>query len=140
LVEAPGDFYGTTYAGGIKTLGCQSGCGTVFKITPLGALTTLYTFHGRDGQGPIAGLVQGTDGNFYGTTSGGGAHGVGTVFKITPAGALTLLHSFGGADGAAPEARLLQASDGNFYGTTVLGGGANNDGAIFKMTPAGQSR
>jgi uncharacterized repeat protein (TIGR03803 family) len=84
--------------------------------------------------------VQGTDGNFYGTTSGGGAHGVGTVFKITPAGALTLLHSFGGADGAAPEARLLQASDGNFYGTTVLGGGANNDGAIFKMTPAGQSR
>jgi uncharacterized repeat protein (TIGR03803 family) len=139
LVQAPGgDFYGTTYEGGAKTLMCQSGCGTVFKITPLGALTSIYTFHGKDGQGPIAGLVQGSDGNFYGTTSGGGTHGFGTVFKITPEGALTLLHSFGGADGAAPDARLLQASDGSFYGTTVSGGGANGDGAIFKITAAGK--
>ena len=139
LLEAPGgDFYGTTYGGGVKTSQCPAGCGTVFKITPLGALTTLYSFHGKDGISPIAGLTQGADGNFYGTATRGGAHGYGTVFKITPAGTLTLLHSFGGADGSAPNGRLLQASDGNFYGTTNGGGGANGDGAIFKITPAGQ--
>src|SRR6266446_1095412 len=102
LLEAPGgNFYGTTSSGGgVQTFECQGGCGTVFKMTVSGALTTLYSFHGKDGYGPVATLALGTDGNFYGTTPRGGAHGFGTVFRITPAGALTLLHSFGGADGS----------------------------------------
>ena len=107
-----GNFYGTTYAGGTLDLG------TVFKMTPAGTLTTLHSFQGlfSDGSTPFASLVQGTDGNFYGTTATGGSIGIGTVFKITPSGTLTILHSFNGADGDAPESELVQASDGNFYG------------------------
>ncbi len=90
-----------------------------------------------DGRNPYAGVVLGTDGNFYGTTTFGGANGnYGTLFKITPSGELTTLHSFDGTDGANPEAALIQATDRNFYGAT-LGRGANNDGTVFKMAPAG---
>jgi uncharacterized repeat protein (TIGR03803 family) len=73
------------------------------------SLSTLYSFNGTDGQLPSAALVQGTDGNFYGTTSAGGTHHQGTVFKIDPAGNLTTLHSFSGfpLDGAAPTAGLV---------------------------------
>ena len=82
--------------------------------------------------------VEGSDGNFYGATSRGGVSNKGTVYRITPAGVLTLLHSFVGAptDGEYPLAGLLKASDGNFYGTTFIGG-ASNEGALFKITPAG---
>src|ERR1019366_7657107 len=94
-----------------------------------------------DGAEPQAGLVQGSDGNFYGTTSMGGALGLGgTIFKITPSGTLTTLHNFcsqsGCADGEQPVAGLLQASDGNFYGTTE-GGGAHIFGTLFAITPGG---
>jgi uncharacterized repeat protein (TIGR03803 family) len=100
--------------------------------------SVLYSFAGgTDGLGPEGGLVQGTDGNFYGTTSSGGAHSHGTVFKITPAGLETVLHSFaGGSDGQRPTAGLVQGTDGNFYGTTYFGG-ADNEGTVFKITPAG---
>jgi uncharacterized repeat protein (TIGR03803 family) len=133
LVQATdGNFYGTTSEGVVAGSPiCGFGCGTVFKITPAGTLTTLHTFAGPDGSFPLSGLVQGTDGNFYGTTSGGGASGAcgasgcGTVFQMTQAGALTTLHSFGGADGNGPFAALVQAGNGNFYGTTTEGG-ANN--------------
>ena len=128
-----GNFYGTTLEGGANT-GCSLGsgsCGTVFRITPGGALTTLYSFCAQsgcaDGGNPYAGLVQASDGNFYGTTFGRGVNGYGTVFKITPAGALTSLYSFCSqtncADGEYPQSGLVQASDGNFYGTTPEGGG-----------------
>jgi len=140
LVQATdGNFYGTTFFGG------ANGVGTVFTITPSGTLTTLHSFCSQsgctDGANPYAALVQGTDGNFYGTTYYSGANGVGTVFKITPSGTLTTLHSFcppsGCTDGALPYAGLVQATDGNFYGTT-LGGGANNQfGTVFKITPSG---
>jgi len=129
-----GNFYGTTKLGGLGP--CTGGCGTVFKITPSGTLTTLYGFAGSDGEFPYAGLVQGSDGNFYGTTYGGGANSDGTVFKITPGGTLTTLYSFASSDGASPIAGLVQGSDGNFYGTTA-GGGANSDGTVFKITPSG---
>ena len=123
-----GNFYGTTEFGG-----ANNGNGTVFKITPSGALTTLYDFAGSDGFEPQAGLVQGSDGNFYGTTTGGGANnGKGTVFKITPSGALTTLYSFAGSDGAFPQAGLVQGSDGNFYGTTA-GGGTDFAGTVFRL-------
>jgi len=132
-----GNFYGATEGGGaVSTYECEGGCGTVFKITPGGTLTTLYSFHGTDGYQPNGGLVQWTDGNFYGTTRNGGAHQSGTVFKITPTGALTLLHSFTGADGYSPNGALTLGTDGNFYGTTQVGGQFNG-GAIFKITPSG---
>jgi uncharacterized repeat protein (TIGR03803 family) len=136
-----GNFYGTTAYGGANnnTTVCSGGCGTVFKITPGGTLTTLYSFCSQstctDGIRPYAGLVQATDGNFYGTTVSGGA-GAGTVFKITPGGTLTTLHSFNGTDGGNPYAGLVQAADGNLYGTTY-GGGASGDGTVFKITPSG---
>ena len=84
----------------------EEGCVTVFKKTPTGALTTLYSFSGADGNFPAATLVQGTDGNFYGATQRGGTSDNGTIFKITPAGVLTTLHSFNGTDGAGPVPRF----------------------------------
>ena len=100
------------------------------------SLTTLYSFAGSDGALPEAGLVRGSDGNFYGTTYFGGTNGDGTVFKITPSGTLTTLYSFAGSDGVDPVAGLVQGIDGNFYGTTYQGG-ANGEGAVFKITPSG---
>ena len=125
-----GSFYGTTTQGG------TGGSGTVFKITPSGALTTLLSFAASDGSDPWAGLLKGTDGNFYGTTFDGGTRGIGTVFKITPSGALITLHSFAGNDGANPCAGLVQGTDGNFFGTTYSGG-TNFFGTVFKITPSG---
>jgi MYXO-CTERM domain-containing protein len=134
-----GNFYGTTSLGGsgYGSIGPNTlGDGTVFKITPSGTLTTLVSFTGANGAEPQSTLVQGTDGNFYGTTSIGGTSNDGTVFKITPAGVLTTLYSFSGADGNQPDAGVVQGTDGNFYGTTGLGG-TSNDGTVFKITPAG---
>jgi uncharacterized repeat protein (TIGR03803 family) len=103
-----GNFYGTTFGGGANN-NCEGGCGTVFEITPEGTLTTLHSFDGPDGDRPSAGLVQATDGNFYGTTFEGGAHGDGTVFKITPEGTLTTLHSFDRTDGDGPSNTRLSS-------------------------------
>jgi uncharacterized repeat protein (TIGR03803 family) len=85
-------------------------------------------------------LVQGSDGNFYGTASQGGIISDGTVFRITPKGALTTLHSFNYADGFFPTGSLIQATDGNFYGMTNFGGSQGNCGTIFRITPAGKLR
>ncbi|MGH8127150.1 MAG: choice-of-anchor tandem repeat GloVer-containing protein [Gammaproteobacteria bacterium] len=126
-----GDFYGTTFFGGANLNG------TVFKITPSGTLTTLYSFDFGHSGNPNAALVEGSDGNFYGTTERGGLDLFGTVFKITPTGTYTRLHSFtDGDDGESPQAALLLASDGNFYSTTA-GGGVNGYGTAFKITPSG---
>jgi uncharacterized repeat protein (TIGR03803 family) len=135
LIQATdGNFYGTTPEGGAN----YPGFGTVFKVTPTGTLTVLHSFDGTDGEKSFAGLVQGTDGNLYGTTSfgGGNANYSGTVFKITLSGTLTTLHSFDGSDGSGADAALIQANDGNFYGTTS-GFGSNNLGTVFKITPGG---
>ncbi len=134
-----GNLYGTAYGGGTFDQG------NVFQLTPAGTLTTLYTFCSQtnctDGAEPFAGLVQATNGNFYGTTSVGGAIGAGTVFEITSAGQLTTLYSFcsqaGCADGNYSQAPLVQASNGNLYGTTAAGG-AGGVGTVFDITPAGQ--
>jgi uncharacterized repeat protein (TIGR03803 family) len=128
-----GNFYGTTVSGGTNN------AGTVFRISPGGAYTNLYSFAGSpNGSAPVAGLVQGSDGNLYGTTASGGTNGFGTVFRISPGGAYTNLYSFSGypTDGGNPQAGLVQGSDGNFYGTTQVGG-ANNAGAVFRISPAG---
>jgi uncharacterized repeat protein (TIGR03803 family) len=130
-----GNFYGTTSEGGTST-NCGGGCGAVFQITPTGTLTNLHSFTGLDGANPQAALVEGSDGNFYGTTYGDGLSSSGNVFRISPAGTLTNLHSFSGPDGAFPYAGLLLADDGNFYGTTYLGG-ASGSGTVFRITPSG---
>jgi uncharacterized repeat protein (TIGR03803 family) len=142
-----GNFYGTTFTGGIGDgQYCYGGCGTIFKITPTGRLTTLHRFAGYpiEGLGPNAGLTQASNGNLYGTTTFGGDSGTcsigcnGTVFEITPEGSLTTLHSFtvSLADGAEPFAGVVLGNDGTLYGTT-LNGGASGLGTIFNMTPIG---
>ena len=132
--SATGDFYGTTGFFGDK------GGGTVFRMTLGGTLTAIYNFCAKklcpDGRNPFAGVIQGTDGNLYGTTSAGGAGFAGTVFKLALGGLLTRLHSFDSTDGADPYGALIQANDGNFYGTTKLGG-VNGGGTIFQITPNG---
>ena len=140
VLGSDGNFYGTTSQGG------SNGAGTVFRMTPAGMLTTLHTFtgSGTDGGTPEAGLVEGSDGNFYGTTFGLNSNGgVGsTIFSITPAGVLTTLHGFSAldasgdnGDGSSPNALVL-GSDGNFYGTTYSGG-SSGDGTIFSISTAG---
>jgi uncharacterized repeat protein (TIGR03803 family) len=141
LVQATnGDLYGTTYEGG------KHGAGTVFRFTPSGTLTTLYSFCSgdscSDGSNPYADLVQGVDGDLYGVTDYGGAYNCGTIFKITPGGILTTLYSFCGqsqcTDGYNPFAALVQATNGDFYGTTAAGGvncsSSGGCGTIFRLS------
>lgn len=142
LLDSAGNLYGTTYSGGTQ------GMGTVFKVTPSGTETVLYSFAGTpDGSGPEAGLILHA-GIFYGTTYQGGASNYGTVFALTEKGQETVLHSFSALhqDGHYPAAALVRDSSGNLYGTT-LGGGIetkychvieNGCGVIFKLSSAGK--
>ncbi len=132
-----GNFYGTTFEGGSNNVG------VVFRISTNGAFSAIYAFTGgNDGSGPVAGLVQGTDGWFYGVTSLGGntsvlSAGAGAIFKISTNSALIPLYQFtGGNDGATPDGALAQGADGYFYGTTSAGG-SNSVGTIFKISPTG---
>jgi len=158
LLAANGNFYGVTSVGG------AADHGTVFEITPTGTLTTLYSFCAQtnctDGANPPGTLIQGVNGNIYGTTNKGGAHqssackptatvvGCGTIFQITPSGQLTTLYSFCAlancADGELPVTPLTQGTDGNIYGTTTGGGvvntkfcGSTGCGTVFQITPTG---
>src|SRR3989442_1413466 len=139
LQASDGNLYGTTQFGGTST-NCVGGCGTVFKITLNGVLTTLHSFDRRDGSWPLGGLVEGSDGNFYGTTGGvtgqSCSNGCGTVFMITPDGTFTNFHAFTGPEGREPHAGLVQGSDGNLYGT-ASGGGAFTFGTVFQITTNG---
>ena len=146
LIKASdGNYYGTTTEGGTTFVSSDSpGFGTVFRLTPGGSLTTLVNFTGANGRFPFAALIQGIDGNFYGTTLQGGSSNDGTVFRLTPDGSLTTLVNFTGSNGRSPFATLIQATDGNFYGTTAAGGtafsgiGSTGDyGTVFQLTPAG---
>ena len=129
--DAAGNLYGTTFDGGLFT-------GTVFKVSPTGVETVLYTFaSGADGAGPKGSLLQDAAGNLYGTTETGGTHNYGTVFEISPTGVETVLYNFtGGPDGGNPVAGLIQDAAGNFYGTTI-NGGTHGPGTVFQLTPGG---
>jgi uncharacterized repeat protein (TIGR03803 family) len=134
LFEASdGNFYGTSEFGG------PDNKGTVFKVSPSGIETVLYSFGSMasDPAGGFSRMVESDDGNFYGVSALGGTSNDGAVFKIPPEGILTLVHSFttGGSDGFHPSG-LLKGSDGNFYGVTI-GGGPNDTGVVYKLTPAG---
>jgi uncharacterized repeat protein (TIGR03803 family) len=137
LQSADGNFYGTTPSGGIG----NQAAGTVFKITPDGQLTTVYTFvadqkgNYPNGDDPNS-LVEGNDGFLYGTAGGGGANDHGVVFRLSRAGDIQVLHSFCSltncADGNQPFTLVL-AKDGNLYGATTY----SFPGTLFRITPAG---
>jgi uncharacterized repeat protein (TIGR03803 family) len=157
VFDQNGNLYGTTNIGGVHELCALGtvGCGVVFKLTPQGKETVLYSFcaldgeNCSDGQFPNTGLVFDQNGNLYSTTESGGASGTGTVFKLTPKGKEIVLHSFCAqnncTDGQAPLIGPIIDQKGNLYGTTDLGGG--NDycpsapdgcGVVFKFTPKGK--
>ena len=138
IQASDGNFYGTTSSGGTHN------AGTIFRYNPFtGSYSILYNFstinlgNNADGGAPNAPLLQGADGNFYGTASNGGNDTRGSIFKITPAGVFTVLHLFSGPDGGNPQGALLQTSDGTFYGTTTSGNGTASSGNVFKMTADG---
>lgn len=134
--DSSGNLYGTTYSGGAHNRG------TVFKITPKGVETVLYSFCPKyptcsDGFNVSAGLITDSSGNLYGTAYAGGAHSLGSVFEVAPDGTETTLYSFaGGSDGADPNAALIADASGNFYGTTN-GGGTPGYGTVFELAPNG---
>lgn len=125
-------------------------CATATVTLKAQTFSTLHSFNGTDGSAPTAGLVQATNGDIYGTTSGGGANNAGTIFKITPSGTLTTLYNFCSqtncTDGKGPQANLVEARDGDLYGTTEFGGinscsyGGNlvGCGTVFKVTLGGK--
>jgi uncharacterized repeat protein (TIGR03803 family) len=133
--DASGDLYGTTQYGGE---GCDfKGCGTVFKLSPSGQITTLHSFIRFDGDGPLGGITVDSSGNVYGTTWLGGLYGYGTVFKIDASGHGEILHHFsGGTDGANPMGSVVLDSAGNLYGSTSAGGNFYV-GTLFMIDPAG---
>jgi len=139
VMDAQGNLYGTTNQGGTSE-GCSFfGCGTVFKLTPTGEETVLYSFTGgTDGGTLYEGLAIDTQGNLYGTAAYYGAYGGGTLFKITPSGAFSVLYSFGGysGDGWSPGGPLILDAQGNLYGTTTEGG-THFWGTVFKLAPDG---
>jgi uncharacterized repeat protein (TIGR03803 family) len=132
MQETNGNFYGTTQTDSANS------SGTVFQMTPGGVETTLFAFNEAGGGGyfPAAGLVQGADGNLYGTTGAGGANGWGTIFKTTTNGDLATVYTFDGGDGGEPAQPMILGTDGNFYGTTSSGG-ADRNGEVFRLTPNG---
>ncbi len=124
-----GNFYGACFDGG------ATNHGELYRISSAGIFTSLYSFTNvaDDGASPNAPPIQATDGNFYGTTIGGGTNGDGTIYKMTPSGKVTILHSIlYPAEGGSPATALVQGSDGNLYGTTEEGA------VVFKVTTAGK--
>jgi uncharacterized repeat protein (TIGR03803 family) len=149
VLASDGNFYGTAYSGGTGS-NCLGGCGTVFKVSPAGTLTTLHSFNETDGYIPGVPLIQGSDGSLYGTTVWGGAYasydcppGCGTIFKITTGGTFTLLHSFDWSDGARIVVPLTQDSNGAYYGVASEGGDVGfygcsvGCGTLFKISSDG---
>ena len=143
-----GELYGTTEEGGANSCAnyLQNGCGTVFKMSGNGVVTTIYNFCSQpncaDGFEPSAGLLQAANGDFYGTTIGG----YGSVFRISSDGVLNVVYTFcsmpGCSDGESPWATLAEAPNGDLYGTTSSGGnlqcsGGGGCGTVFELSPAG---
>jgi len=144
VIDGRGNLYGTTYSGGDLSLCGGQGCGTVFKVTPNGTESVLYSFCSQqgetctDGTNPRVSLLLDSKGNLYGTADLGGTTGNGIVFRISPKGVETVIHSFAGYpdDGGRPIAGVIMDSVGNLYGTTYQGG-TDNDGSVFEISRTG---
>jgi uncharacterized repeat protein (TIGR03803 family) len=133
--DSAGNVYGTTKYGGTNN------SGTVFKVTPAGHETVLYSFcsatNCTDGSNPMGGLIWDAGGNLYGTTTSGGTHNDGTVFKLLAGSSWTetVLYSFkGGSDGAGPADGVIWGAYGWLFGTTS-GGGSGDAGTVFRLEP-----
>jgi len=131
---ANGSFYGVSFYGGNSADG-----GTLFEINSTGKFNRLYQFCSQsgctDGASPNSAPIQGSDGNFYGTTAWGGAYNLGTVYVLTVPGQPQTLYSFtSGTNWSVGPSHLIQANDGNIYGLTS-GGGATGYGSVFRITP-----
>ncbi len=127
-LDHSGTLFGTT------SIGVAHGDGTVFELAQgSNTITTLASFNGGNGSNPEAGLTEDSNGNFFGTTSGGGANSDGTVFELAQGSStITTLASFNGADGVNPQARLMLDSGGDLFGTTS-GGGPGGGGTVFEL-------
>ena len=133
IFASDGNLWGTTSQGG------NAGTGTIFKMSSAGSFTSVYSFGAStgDGSAPAGNLVQASDGNLYGVTSGGGSGGCGTIYQITLSGTYTSKYSFTcSSDGGFPKGGMIQATDGNLYGTTSTGG-SGNYGTAFRFTLGG---
>jgi uncharacterized repeat protein (TIGR03803 family) len=154
LAAGDGNFYGTSAgaydnSGGAPPVFHASSYGALFRLSPSGSVTVLHRFSGgSDGAQPLAALIQGSDGNLYGTTSElldsvsihPAAISWGTVFRLTLSGTLTTLYTFDGIHGGNPRGRLLEGSDGRFYGTTasvIAWGFPGHSGSVFSVSAAG---
>jgi uncharacterized repeat protein (TIGR03803 family) len=133
LLDRQGNLYGVDQTGG------TSGNGSIFKLTPSGVFTVLYSFTGQSDGAYPNGVITDGRGNFYGTTNLGGVSGQGTVFEFTPGHGIKVLYSFEGqSDGGEPfDAALYRDPEGNLYGTTMFDGGFISLGVVFKVTPEG---
>jgi len=141
VLDNQGNIYGDTYDGG--GMGCNAGCGTIFKLGPSRKETILHRFQAAEGSDPIRRLVRDQEGNLYGVTEfGGGAGcggtGCGTVYKLSKSGDLKVLHTFAGgtADGCLPQGSVTVDKNGNLYGTT-LECGSNDIGTVWKLSKNG---
>jgi uncharacterized repeat protein (TIGR03803 family) len=124
-----GDFYGTTQVGG------TTASGTLFRMTPAGALATVHSFlRDTDGANPRAALVPGPNGILYGTTYQAGTNGFGTVFSTTTAGLVSSIFSFDKPDGILPSAPVTPGVDRSLYGTTYEGGSNTSYGTVYRLT------
>lgn len=150
VMDARGNLYGTTLMGGThieyEIPYYYPGPGTVFKVTPNGTESVLYSFGGSDGASPSSDLVIDSKGNLYGTTQEGGSMNMGTIFKVSKSGVETVLHNFTCSDGAYPVAGLVMDGNGDLYGTASEGGpGATScpietvtgNGVLFKLSASG---
>ena len=135
VINADGSFYVVCrYSADV---GAQNEAGRIIKVVPGQPQVSVHTFSDLNGGlAPEAGLLVGSDGNYYGTTTQGGVGHSGTIYVLTPAGQFSVLYAFSGGDGNSPSTDLVQGPDGNFYGTCYTGG-AGSTGTIFKVTPGG---
>lgn len=147
IADTAGNLYGATLYGGASAVDSGFGGGAVFKLTPAGDESVLYTLHDGfplDGYWPHGTLTMDAQGNLYGTTERGGAHSIhvprgdGIAFKVSPDGTETILYNFGAykIDGVDPLAGMVVDAKGNLYGTTNIGG-VYTAGTLFRLTPEG---
>lgn len=149
VFDASGSLYGITTSGGSQNCGYDSGCGTIFELSPPSSIggswteSVLYAFSSQDEDGylPTSGMVFAKSGALYGVTEGGGPNSEGTVYQLSPPASPgvgwteSVIFGFGlNDDGVGPFGTPAVGSDGSIYGTTQAGG-PTEEGNAFQLTP-----